>query len=67
MKRLSALFLSLLLLVMLLPVEAMAVDTMTISAEGLAFIQEFEGFEEYAYEDGGNWYIGYGTQCERDE
>ena len=55
------------LLLALLPGQALAVDTMAVSPEGLAFIQEFEGFEPYAYEDGGRWYIGYGTQCEPDQ
>ena len=67
MKRLSASLLITALLLALLPAEALAADTMSTSPEGLAFIQAFEGFEEYAYEDGGRWYIGYGTQCERDE
>ena len=67
MKRLSALFLTIALLLALLPADAFAANAIYTSAEGLAFIQEFEGFEEYAYEDGGRWYIGYGTQCERDE
>ena len=67
MKRLPALLLSIAVLLALLPADVLAVDTMTTSSEGLAFIQDFEGYEEYAYQDGGEWYIGYGTQCERDE
>lgn len=68
MKRLCPLLLALLLTVGLLPPAALAdVETMTISDEGVALIQDFESYRRFAYEDGGKWYIGYGTLCGRDE
>lgn len=68
MKRLCPLLLALLLTVGLLPPAALAdAETMTISDEGVALIQDFESYRRFAYEDGGKWYIGYGTLCGRDE
>ena len=37
---------------------------LAISADGLALIEEWEGFSSEAYQSGGQWYIGYGTGCE---
>ncbi len=68
MKRICSLLLAALLLVGLLPISALADgETMTISNEGVAFIASFEGYRQYAYQDGGKWYIGYGTSCEPGE
>ena len=66
-RRFLSLCLAVLMLLTLLPATAFAVETMTISDEGVELIKDFEGYREFAYEDGGNWYIGYGTLCERHE
>ncbi len=42
-------------------------NRMYISEEGIAFVCEFEGYRQFAYPDGGKWYIGYGTLCEKDQ
>ena len=68
MKKLCSLFLAVLLAAGVLPLRALAADGgMTTSDAGVDFIIGFEGYRQYAYEDGGSWYIGYGTACEEDE
>ena len=68
MKKLCSLFLAVLLTAGVLPLRALAADGgMTTSDAGVDFIIGFEGYRQYAYEDGGSWYIGYGTACEEDE
>ena len=42
-------------------------EAMTISEEGIRFIEEFEGYSKYAYADDSQWYIGYGTSCDKDK
>jgi len=49
------------------PEEVRDPNRMYISDEGIAFICSFEGYRQYAYPDGGKWYIGYGTLCEKDQ
>ena len=63
MKKLCSLFLCALLVLQLLPAGTLAASEMTTSDQGVAFIAEFEGYRQYAYSDGGKWYIGYGTAC----
>ena len=69
MKRFFSLWLAILLVVSLVPLSALAEEreTMTVSEEGIDFIIQFEGYRQYAYMDGGKWYIGYGTGCDEDE
>ena len=67
MKRFFSLWLAILLVISLFPASALAEEVMTVSEEGIDFIAEFEGYRQYAYMDGGKWYIGYGTTCEEDE
>ena len=61
-----------LLLSLLLPCAAAAEpedaaeNGMTISDEGVELIKQFEGYSATAYQDGGQWYIGYGTNCQED-
>ena len=63
MKKLCSLFLCALLVLQLLPAGISAASELTTSDQGVAFIAEFEGYRQYAYSDGGKWYIGYGTAC----
>jgi len=42
-------------------------EEMTVSEEGIRFIEDFEGFSQYEYADASQWYIGYGTGCEEGE
>ena len=63
MKKLCSLFLCALLALQLLPAGILAASEMTTSDQGVAFIAGFEGYRQYAYSDGGKWYIGYGTAC----
>ena len=68
MKRLCSLLLALLLTAGLLTPAALAdVETMTVSDEGVELIKDFESYRRFAYEDGGKWYIGYGTLCGQNE
>ena len=64
MKRFFAVLLTVFLLASLLvmPVSA-ANEDLHISDAGLEMIMDYEGFRSMAYEDGGKWYIGYGTGC----
>ena len=49
----------------LLPSGALAVEIFVTSDEGVALIEEFEGYRDMPYaDDRGNWYIGYGTACD---
>ncbi len=66
MKRLCSLLLAAVLALTLLPAAALAAEEpMTTSAAGAEMIAGFEGYRQYAYYDGGQWYIGYGTACGR--
>jgi len=38
-------------------------ESMTVSEEGISFIEGFEGFSENMYCNSSQWYIGYGTSC----
>ena len=65
LKKILSLSLCALLLLTLLPSAALAVETFTTSDEGLALIEEYEGFRDMPYSDeNGYWYIGYGTRCD---
>jgi len=65
--RFLALGLSLALVLTLLPSAALAVETYSISDEGIAFIKEFEDYRSMPYADNGEWYIGYGTLCDPED
>ena len=68
MRRFCALLLAALLTAGLLAPGALADrEDMSLSDEGVELIKDFEGYRRFAYEDGGKWYIGYGTSCGRDE
>ena len=68
MKKICSVLLAVLLLAGALPLRALAAEgDLTTSDAGVAFIAGFEGYRQYAYEDGGAWYIGYGTACGADE
>ena len=68
MKRTLSLCLTLLLLLgCLAPAGRAAVDPLSPSDAGVDFIKGFEGYRQYAYEDNGSWYIGYGTACGPDD
>ena len=65
LKKILSLSLCALLLLTLLPSAALAVETVATSDEGLALIEEYEGFRDMPYSDeNGYWYIGYGTSCD---
>lgn len=65
MKKFLSLFLSALVVLTLLPSGALAVEIFVTSDEGVALIEEFEGYRDMPYaDDRGNWYIGYGTACD---
>lgn len=38
-------------------------DGLVPSDEIVAFIEDYEGYRQYAYSDAGGWYIGYGVKC----
>ena len=68
LKKILSLSLSVLLVLTLMPAAALAVETFSISDEGIALIEEYEGFREEPYmDDNGNWYIGYGTSCDPED
>ena len=59
LKKILSLSLCVLLVLTLMPAAALAVETFTTSDEGIALIEEYEGFREEPYmDDNGNWYIG---------
>jgi len=45
--------------------EAGGDEAMAISEAGIRFIEKFEGFSSYEYSDSSQWYIGYGTGCNK--
>lgn len=47
--------------------SAAEADAWFMSRDGVAFLQEFEGFSGEAYQYGEQWYIGYGTECGEEE
>ena len=64
MKRMLALLMCVVLTLTLLSGAAFAVETFTTSEACIAIIKEFEGFRSVPYtDDSGDWYIGYGTEC----
>ena len=48
-----------------LPVSARAAS-LTVSDDCIDLIRRYEGYSDTAYESGGKWYIGYGTQIKED-
>ena len=48
---------------LILPASARAAS-MTVSEECIELIRRYEGYSDAAYESGGKWYIGYGTQIQ---
>lgn len=40
-----------------------AYEELAFSGECVEFLKDAEGFSAYAYSDGANYYIGYGTRC----
>ena len=47
-----------------IPVESIQYN---LSENGIAFIEELEGYSQYAYWDNSQWSIGYGTGCGENE
>ncbi|MCR5826376.1 MAG: S-layer homology domain-containing protein [Oscillospiraceae bacterium] len=41
-------------------------DAMTVSDACLNLIRHYEGYSDHAYQNGGKWFIGYGTQIDKD-
>lgn len=68
MKRILSFVLAAVLLVGLVPATVLTASAadMTTSNSGIAMIKGFEGFSSKAYQDGGKWYIGYGTVVDPD-
>lgn len=62
MKRLTAFFLSALLLITAVPLRVAAYTDFAPSEAIITFIANQEGFRAYAHSSGGRSYIGYGTQ-----
>ncbi len=62
-KRLSCLVLAMILIIGLLPANALTASAATMSASEniIDFIKSMEGFHATAYQDNGQWSIGYGT------
>lgn len=57
------------ILALSLCIPAFADGITTYSDKSVAFIESFEGYMQYQYEDpvgSGNYYIGYGTNCAKD-
>ena len=68
MKKFLSLLCCFALLLPLLGGDVLAVQTYTASEEGLAFLEEYEQYHEFPYQDSqGNWYIGYGSGCKSGE
>ncbi|MDE7220080.1 MAG: S-layer homology domain-containing protein [Oscillospiraceae bacterium] len=68
LKGLLALALCAVLSLSLLSGAAFAVETFSASEDCVALIKEFEGFRSLPYTDSsGEWYIGYGTECEPED
>jgi len=44
-------------------VPAAAAGADALSDRGVQFIEDLEGYSQYAKESGGKWYIGYGVSC----
>lgn len=68
MKKFVSVIIALTLVLSLCP-AALADGGMTYSDKLVGFIEEFEGYEQNQYEDpkgSGNYYIGYGTKCDKD-
>lgn len=66
MKRLISAILLTAMMIVLLPVTAMATDDyipMTTSQAMIDIIKDFEGFVSTPYYDGGQYSVGYGTGC----
>ena len=67
MKKILSVLCCLALLLPVLTHDALAVQTYTISEQGINFIKNFEGYREFPYSDSrGEWYVGYGTKCDPD-
>lgn len=65
LKKLLSLGLCLLLAMTTLSGAAFAVETFTTSDEGVAMIEELEGYREMPYVGtNGKWYVGYGLECD---
>ncbi len=65
MKRILSILCCLAMLLPLLSGDALAVQTFTISEEGVNFIKRFEGYRQFPYADSrGEWYVGYGSKCD---
>ena len=62
-RRMLCFLLSVVMLVGLIPVVAQAEETMTISDTAVEVLKKFEGFSPTAYQDYGQYSIGYGTSC----
>ena len=66
-KRILSFVLSLIMLISLVPVSALRVSaaSRTTSEKAIEILKQIEGFHEKAYEDNGQWSIGYGTAANK--
>lgn len=65
--RLTAMLLLLLLGVQLAaPASVHAAAYLTVGDDCVDLVRRYEGFRDAAYESGGKWYIGYGSQIKKD-
>ncbi|MBR5126207.1 MAG: SH3 domain-containing protein [Oscillospiraceae bacterium] len=65
MKRFVCFLLAVMMVAAMIPAAAItanAASEWTTSAKAINILKEFEGFEEFQYASGGQYYIGYGTQ-----
>jgi len=66
MKRLLSSVLAIALAFSICP-QVKADEAMEVSAEGVDFIKNYEGFRSMPYLDNGVWRIGYGSECDPDD
>ena len=50
-------------IVSIAPFEVKAAASMSASEECIALVKDFEGFSKFAYKDGNQWSVGWGTSC----
>ena len=68
-KRVMSAVLAVLMLLSLIPVGALQVSAaeMTTSEEAIAILKKLEGFVKMPYYDNGQYSVGYGTGCDKDD
>ena len=70
MKRFVCFLLTMVLIVSLVPgavLTAFAASSLSTSNAAIEILKKMEGFRSQAYEDNGQWSIGYGTACDKDK